>query len=616
MNLKFNDDAQHTINRFSRLGTWYILALSVIASVAIMGQVLIQLHLKDQLSDSRVVNLAGSQRYKSQWIVKMSLLLYGDTPHSQYPQKIETLERLLSEWKRGHNGLQYGDEGLELPGHNSPKIMTMFKELDPYFQRVYSSASVVIKLKKEKSPDTAALHRAIKTLLDNEAVFLSKMDQVVYQYDYEARLKVARLSKMEYSLLIISVVVILLEIIFIFRPTAVQVNKTVNQLIASEKNAKKLTKEIGELYGSLEKSYEQLSQVNLPVENPKLYAKADRGGNIIFITDLFTELTGIASISPMMRISDLFYKSSLGDDWMDTIIERSAEGDMWQGEIHFQNIKHKEIWSDVVIIPVYKNNTEIDELVVLGTDITLRKQAESTMRQKNRAEIEKKINQQKFRSVLILEGQEEERKRIAMDIHDGIGQMLTSLKFQIESIDNKNEREANEKISEIKQGIKDVIKEVRKVTFNLKPTVLGDYGLQAALNVFVKEIGKLTETTLEFKAEGDMNYRIPQKVENNIFRIVQEAINNGIKYSKAKRIEVVLRQTENDLVITVRDEGEGFDQKLIEARNVNIESGRGFFNMYERTEYINGQLDIQSAPGQGTTVTLVVPLHTPAAVEA
>jgi signal transduction histidine kinase len=202
-----------------------------------------------------------------------------------------------------------------------------------------------------------------------------------------------------------------------------------------------------------------------------------------------------------------------------------------------------------------------------------------------------------------------------MDIHDGIGQMLTSLKYQIESIEKNGNEKFNNRISEIMQGIKDVIKEVRRVTFNLKPTVLGDYGLQAALNVFIQEIGKLTDIDLLYRTEGDMTYRFPQKVENNIFRIVQEAINNAIKYSKAQKIEVLLQLNENDSIITVKDEGDGFDEKIIEARNVNIESGRGFFNMYERTEYINGHLEIKSAPGQGTTVRLTVPLHSPATVD-
>jgi signal transduction histidine kinase len=442
------------------------------------------------------------------------------------------------------------------------------------------------------------------------------MDGIVFQYDDEAHEKVATLSRLEYILILISLIVILLEILFVFRPTTLQVNKTINQLILSEQNAKQLTKEIGALYGSLEKSYEQLSQVNQPVENPKLYAKTDRGGNVSFIAEIFAELSGIGKVVSMMRLCDLFKDSELGDDWMDELVERVSEGKSWQGEVSFTGAGNQEKSVELLVTPVYDDDEEISELIVMGSDITKQRQAEKTMRQKTRAEIEKKINQQKFRSVLILEGQEEERKRIAMDIHDGIGQMLTSLKYQIESIDSNGNDKFNKKIAEINQGIKDVIKEVRRVTFNLKPTVLGDYGLQAALNVFIQEIGKLTDIQLAFRTQGDMTYRLPQKVENNIFRIVQEAINNAIKYSNAEKIEVLLQQNENDFIITVNDEGDGFDEKIIEARDINIESGRGFFNMYERTEYINGSLEIRSAPGQGTVVRLSVPLKSGSAVDA
>jgi signal transduction histidine kinase len=607
MTVNFESEVKQRLNNFSRLGTYYILALSGIALFAIVGQVLIQKHLLTQKSDGRVVNLAGIQRYKSQWIVKMSLLLYNDMEHKHFPNKIEVLEKLLAEWKREHEGLQHGDEGLQLPGKNSEKILSMFKDLDPYFQNVYKSASHIIEYKKGHRLDTPEVQEAIKTLLDNEFIFLTKMDQIVFQYDLEAREKVATLSKLEYILLAISILVILLEIIFVFRPTTIQVNRTFNKLIASEKNAQKLTKEIGALYASLESSYEKLSYINQPAENPRLYAKADKGGNIFFISDLFMDVTG-KGISPSIRITDLFVKIENPNDLMDEIIELVSDGETWQGSLRYVDRQKKDRWADVIILPVYNENEEIEELQVFGADITKQKYAEQNMHLKSRAEIDKKINEQKFRSVLILEGQEEERKRIAMDIHDGIGQQLTSLKFQIESIDIKNDQRAESKVNEIKQGIKDVIKEVRRVTFNLKPTVLGDYGMQAALSVFIREIGKLTDVDLMYRTEGEISFRLPQKVENNIFRIVQEAINNAIKYSEAKRIEVLLQQTESMVVITVHDEGKGFDEKLLESRSVNIESGRGFFNMYERTEYINGQLEIKSAPGQGTTVTLSVPL--------
>jgi signal transduction histidine kinase len=300
---------------------------------------------------------------------------------------------------------------------------------------------------------------------------------------------------------------------------------------------------------------------------------------------------------------------------MDEVVDVVSEGNHWHGQLHFNSAKGEALWAEVVITPVYDADGEVDELVIMGSDITRHKRAEQSMSLRNKAEIEKKINQQKFRSVLILEGQEEERKRLAMDIHDGIGQMLTSLKFQIESIDVRNDTGAEKKLEEIQQLINEVIKEVRRVTFNLKPTVLGDYGLQAGLNVFIREIGKLTNIELSYVVESDITHRLPQKTENNIFRIVQEAINNAIKYSGTKKIEVRLKQTESDIVITIKDDGIGFNEKMVEARSMNIESGRGFFNMYERTEYISGHLDIKSAPGQGTTVTLSVPVRSSVAVE-
>jgi two-component system, NarL family, sensor histidine kinase DegS len=608
MTLDFNPDSKLTLNRFSKLGAWYIFALSIIATVSIVGQILIQNHLQDQISDSRIVNLAGSQRYKSQWIVKTALLLSSEINNDHATEKLNELSDQLEQWKTGHYGLQNGSSALNLPGSNSQTVMKMFAEMEPYFLDVHSSASHVVEYKKRSPSNTVDLQTAIARLLASEKIFLQKMDEIVFQYDKEARQKVATLSKLEYILLFISILVIALEIIFIFRPTAIRVNKTVNQLITSEKNAKQLSKEIGALYASLEKSYEQISNINLPVDNPRLLAKADHGGNITFASDLLEEILQAEIRTLGTPLSEVFYGMESPGDWMDEVVDTVSEGNLWQGEIYFRNAKDGECWMDITITPVYNDDQEIEELLILGADLTTRKQAEKNMNVKSRAEIEKKINQQKFRSVLILEGQEEERKRIAMDIHDGIGQMLTSLKFQIESINLKEVSKAESKISEIDQLIKQIIKEVRKVTFNLKPTVLGDYGLQAALNVFIQEIGKLIDIKLIYKTEGEL-YRLPQKIENNVFRIIQEAINNAIKYSEADAIEVFLRQTESDMTIVVKDEGKGFDPKIVEARSVNIESGRGFFNMYERTEYVNGKLEIVSDLGKGTTVTLSVPMR-------
>jgi len=607
MHLNLQSGANSRI-KFSRLGTWYILALSAIAIISIVGQVLIQQHLRDQFSDSQVVNVAGKQRMLSQKIAKTVLLLKADQTEKERNALRVNLQEAAHLWKIAQEGLQEGNDSLHLPGNNSPTVTGLFNEIHDPFTKLYESAiHISALLAADPMANLSALDNDIRNILNQEGRFLSGMDVLVRQYAREAGQKIDSLRRMEYLLLFVSLFVITLEVLFIFRPTARQVSRTVNKLRASEKNSRKLLTEVGALYASLEKSYEQLSTIHEPVENPRLYAKADHGGNVTFVSEAFTLLLGQHAVDRARRLSDLFQGMALADDWMDEVVDLVSEGSAWHGELRFKGAT-RECWVALVIQPVLGANGSVEELMVLGSDMTDRKLAEQRMNRKNRAEIEKTINQQKFRSVLILEGQEEERKRIAMDIHDGIGQMLTSLKYQIESIDVKEGKTASQKIADADHLIKDVIKEVRRVTFNLKPTVLGDYGLQAALKVFIHEIAKLTDIKLVYKTTGEME-RLPQKVENNIFRIIQEAINNAIKYSGADTIEVVLQHNEQQLLIVVKDEGRGFDARIVEARSMNIESGRGFFNMYERTEYINGKLDIQSAPGQGTTVALTVPVQ-------
>ena len=608
MHWPINDHINRGSKRFTRLGTWYILALSLIATVAILGQVLIQTHLQRQLADSRVVNVAGKQRMLSQKVAKTVLLLRDGQSAEERQEILGELRESVHLWQVSQQGLLHGNDSLKLPGKNSAGVYSLFEEVQGPFTGMAEAASRIMALvQKMPAVSYAMLEPDIKDILRHEKAFLEGMERIVFQYDQEAKAKVSSLRTMEYIVLAIALLVMALEVIFIFRPTTIHVNNTIAKLIQSEKNARKLSGEIGALYASLEKTYEQMAIVNQPVENPRLLAKADRGGNVTFIAEGFADLSGVHQTGISTRLSDLFPHMDKPDDWMDDVVDTVSDGKVWQGELRFRQASQKDCWMDIAITPIYSDHDEIEELLVLGSDISERKIAEHTMNRKNRAEIDKKINQQKFRSVLILEGQEEERKRIAMDIHDGIGQMLTSLKYQIESIDLNEEMKARQKIAEIHQLIREIIKEVRKVTFNLKPTVLGDYGLQAGLNVFIQEISKLTGIDLQYKTSGTLS-RLPQKVENNIFRIIQEAINNAIKYSDASKITVSVKQVENDLMITVKDDGRGFDPKIAEGRGSNLESGRGFFNMYERTEYINGNLEIQSEPGNGTTVRLILPV--------
>lgn len=609
MPLNFETEAPGRFNRFKRLGTWYILALSLIATVAIAGQILIQRHLKSQLSDSRIINVAGKQRMLSQRISKTVLLLTENQPAEARIKILTELQLCVPLWSLSQRALLNGNDSLGLSGINSPVIIALFAKVSDHFTEMHQSTSHIIsRLQKMPMAWDDSLKSDVKNILAHETPFLTGMENIVFQYANEAQEKVSTLSNLEYLLLGVTLLIISLEIIFIFKPTTEQVNKTINKLLESEKKAKTLTKEVIALYASLEKSYEQISHISQPVDNPRLIAKSDKGGTVLFISSYFSELAGKELLQDRIQLCELFDGLEHPNDWMDEVIDTVSEGRFWQGEIFFKDSMGKDCWMELNLVPTFDSLNQVAELMLMGSDITLRKTAEQNLNKKTRAEIDKRINQQKFRSVLILEGQEEERKRIAMDIHDGIGQMLSSLKFQIESINLNEHEKASSKIAEIKLMTKQLIKEARRITFNLKPTVLGDYGLQAALKVFTNEIEKLIDIKLTFKSDGEIS-RLSQQIENNIFRIIQEAINNAIKYSGAKSIEISLQHDEHELVIIVNDEGKGFNERILESRNVNIESGRGFFNMYERTEYVNGSLEIKSQPGKGTRVTLTVPLH-------
>lgn len=415
-------------------------------------------------------------------------------------------------------------------------------------------------------------------------------------------------QRLVFILLAISLLLILLETLLIFLPSARKVNKALERSMESEKSARTMAKEIGALYTSLERSYEKISHINLPVENPRLYAKADKGGDIKYVSETFSRLTGRGKSFKNSSLAVLLGVEKDPGDFMDALIDTVSEGKNWQEEIRLPMPQSGEKWFRITVVPIFGETGDVRELLVLGSDLTRQRLAEQDMQKKDRAAIERRINEQKFRSVLILEGQEEERKRIAMNIHDGIGQLITSLKYHVESLDASAPAVTREKQKEINNLLKEIIQEVRRVTFNLKPPVLSDYGLSAGLRNFIQEVNKLTETELEFRNLTSFNERMPSKVENNIFRIVQEAVNNALKYSGSSHIIVSLSHTPATLAVAVEDQGRGFDKKLLGAEKYRAESGHGFFNMSERAEYINGTLEIRPEPGKGTIVRLFVPL--------
>ena len=217
------------------------------------------------------------------------------------------------------------------------------------------------------------------------------------------------------------------------------------------------------------------------------------------------------------------------------------------------------------------------------------------------------MHQQKVISRQIIENQENEQNRIAKDIHDGIGQMLTGLKYLLESVDSSDPEKAEVKIIKLKELTSNIIKGVRTATFNLTPPELKDYGIVPALTELTEELSKLTGKEIVLFNKSEFSQRLDSLVEINLYRITQEAINNAIKYAESSHIIVTVSHSQNILSIIVDDNGKGFDKSKLKAKP-DEEGGMGLTFMKERVKYINGRLFINSTPNEGTKVTLNIPL--------
>jgi nitrate/nitrite-specific signal transduction histidine kinase len=212
-----------------RLTLLYVSALLSIAMMAVGGQVLVQSTLAQQKHDAHVVNIAGRQRMLSQRLTKDVLALQSnDDPLGREARK-KDLSEVIKLWERSHLGLQAGDDGLELPGDNSAQIRHMFADVEPAHREMLAAAKRVLTDGSE-----AAVHQDTRTLLENEPRFLPGMDKIVFQYSAESAERVARVAHLELALLIVTLLVLALEGSFIFRPAALRLKRTIENLWDTE----------------------------------------------------------------------------------------------------------------------------------------------------------------------------------------------------------------------------------------------------------------------------------------------------------------------------------------------------------------------------------------------
>ncbi len=205
----------------------------------------------------------------------------------------------------------------------------------------------------------------------------------------------------------------------------------------------------------------------------------------------------------------------------------------------------------------------------------------------------------------VFDGEEMERQRLSRELHDGIGQSLIAVKLRLESLLYLESGDIRNSIQELRRYFDQIIDEVRRISNNLMPSVLEAFSIPIAFRNLFNETEEHSELKIHFEARGTFD-DLDRKTKTYLYRLMQEALNNIVKHADAGEVWVNLHRSQNELSLVIRDNGKGFVPDRI-----GQEGGNGIHNMRERAGLLMGHLEIRSAPGEGTTITLQLSnLHT------
>lgn len=254
---------------------------------------------------------------------------------------------------------------------------------------------------------------------------------------------------------------------------------------------------------------------------------------------------------------------------------------------------------DWTLVPVLDETGDVEILIFSLKDVTEREQAESEVRAKRQA-------LQKLTTELQIV-EEQERRRLAVDLHDSVGQLLALSSWEINSLRKSAPRDLQPSLENAWNHLNEAIQKTRTLSFDLSPTILYDLGFEAAIEDLVDKMSKERHIHCRFD-NSSSDKPLSEEVKVLLYRAVRELLINAAKHAEPDLVKVSISRSSCNIYVKIEDNGKGFDMTIVKDE-LTRKKGFGLFSISERLNHKGGQLKIESAEGRGTTAILIAPLH-------
>jgi PAS domain S-box-containing protein len=301
---------------------------------------------------------------------------------------------------------------------------------------------------------------------------------------------------------------------------------------------------------------------------------------------------GFTAADVLGRTPDETFASPRARGYLGDLLARLRAGQEVRGTHENRTRDGRAIWCEWHNTPLFDEDGAYVGSVAMAVDVTERRKSEQALRA---------LSQQ------VLTVQEQERRALARELHDEVGQVLTAVAINLQTLTALCPPDARPTLDDSAAIVAEAIRQVRGLSLDLRPPMLDDFGLAAAVKWYAGQQARRAGLPITVDA-GETVPRLPAELEAGCFRVMQEAVTNALRHARATTIRVRLLNLGGELLLEVADDGAGFDPA---ASN----GGFGLTGMRERAELLGGALAVVSAPGRGTTITLRVPAVTTTGAE-